>query len=233
LTLNPQPNIFFEKFFFFLLFLGTTFKKLQGTTTLVSKENTHLESMGSLPWPRGAPPKFQGSAIQKDAQHWKVGDYVRCAQCGSRTHCEHKSLHAKNLNAKWEEMAEGHDNRPEFFFEGKKWLQQIKQHPELRIGDPLPPGVPRGWESNPGNSEVVIGSPRRHGEWRLVWQQRDTATVNHVDVPTKRSRSTNPVAQKQMHARKEWEESRVPILVDRHALRSVSMTPGTHLAPRQ
>jgi len=49
-----------------------------------------------------------------------------------------------------------------------------------------------------------------------------------MKVSPKRSRSTNPVAAKQRKAKKEWEDSNIPIAFERDSLRSISMTPGNH-----
>ena len=187
-----------------------------------------------LPWPRGAPPKFP-SSIKKDAAHWNVGVQMRCAQCGSLSNCEHKDRHAKDVNRKWEDMVEDRDNRPNFFREPARFQSQIKGQPQLGIDEPLPVGMRRGWEAYPGNEDVRIDSPRRHGEWRLVFVPRDKSK-DHMAVdmedPPKRSRSTNPVAHKQREARKKWDEERVNVALDRDALRSVSMTPGVCRRPR-
>ena len=202
---------------------------------LPSDGRTYRRSMGSdktsLPWPRGAPPKFEGKAVNAAAPHWNTGAQVRCAQCGATTTCGHKERHARNQNAKWEDDAEGKDNRPSFFGEPEVWRKQLKEH-ELGMGDPLPPGERRGWGAYPGHDETV-GSPRRHGEWKLVFVPRDKSKDNYaveMEVSPKRSRSTNPVAHKQIEARKQWEAANIPIALKRDALRSVSMTPGTRPA---
>ena len=187
-----------------------------------------------LPWPRGAPPKFDSSSIKKNAAHWNVRVQMRCAQCGSLSNCEHKDRHAKDVNREWEDMSEDKDNRPNFFREPARFQSQIKGQPQLGIDEPLPVGMRRGWEAYPGNEDVRIDSPRRHGEWRLVFVPRDKSK-DHMAVdmedPPKRSRSTNPVAHKQREARKKWDEERVNVALDRDALRSVSMTPGVCRRP--
>eukprot|EP00802_Teleaulax_amphioxeia_P015843 Tamp_15943.p1 GENE.Tamp_15943~~Tamp_15943.p1 ORF type:complete len:491 (+),score=88.61 Tamp_15943:38-1474(+) len=182
-----------------------------------------------LPWPRGNPPKFP-SPIKKHAAHWNVGAQVRCAQCGAVSNCEHKDRHARNVNQKWEDEVEGRDNRPGFFRESELFRSQVKEQPQLGIGEPLPVGMRRGWEAYPGNDDVRVDSPRRHGEWRLVFMPRDKSkdhrAAEMMQDPPKRSRSTNPVAHKQREARKKWDEENIELALDRDVLRSVSMTPG-------
>jgi len=64
-----------------------------------------------------------------------------------------------------------------------------------------------------------------------VFVARNKAKDNlevEMKVSPKRSRSTNPVAAKQRKAKKEWEDSNIPIAFERDSLRSISMTPGNH-----
>ena len=186
-----------------------------------------------LPWPRGHPPTH-GSPVAKNKPHWSIGDQVRCTECGATGQCGHKNLHARKMNSKWEELAEGKDNRPAFWDKPKEFRNKVKEY-NLGVGEPLPPGVRRDWDSYPGNEDVRIDSPRRHGEWKLVFVPRDKSKDNNkamqMDASTKRSRSTNPinpVAQRHVEARAKWDEENIPIPFDRAELRSKSMTPGTN-----
>lgn len=113
----------------------------------------------------------------------------------------HMNAHERKLNEKWEELAEGKDNRPDFFGE-------------------LPQGE---------------GSPRRHGEWKLVFVPRDKSRdlrAEEIDAElskkkrSKSSLSNNPIADKIARARREWEEDSVPVPAFERDSRAQSMTPS-------
>jgi hypothetical protein len=184
-------------------------------------------SSAALPWPRGNPP-IGGPAVNKDAPHWNIGDSQRCAQCGAVGPCGHKDAHNRKINSKWEQ-ASGGNNRPSFFGEAEAWRDQLSENPDLGFGEPLPPGVRRGWDVAEGQ-DVLVGSPRRHGEWRLIFVPRDKSRDNRAEEmevkSVKRGRSTNPVGRKHHETRKKWEAENIPVEIDRGALRSVSLTPG-------
>ena len=132
------------------------------------------------------------------------------------------------MNSKWEQAAKGGSNRPSFMGEAEAWRDQLSENPHLGLGEPLPPGMRRGWDVAEGDEDVLVGSPRRHGEWKLVFIPRDKskdkmALEQHTP---KRSRSTNPVALKHREVRKQWEADNIPVEFDRDARRAASVTPG-------
>eukprot|EP00285_Hemiselmis_virescens_P003931 CAMPEP_0173411052 /NCGR_PEP_ID=MMETSP1356-20130122/76033_1 /TAXON_ID=77927 ORGANISM="Hemiselmis virescens, Strain PCC157" /NCGR_SAMPLE_ID=MMETSP1356 /ASSEMBLY_ACC=CAM_ASM_000847 /LENGTH=198 /DNA_ID=CAMNT_0014372751 /DNA_START=114 /DNA_END=707 /DNA_ORIENTATION=+ len=126
-----------------------------------------------LPWPRGQPPRFPGDK-KPDFQkpHWKLADVVKCGQCGSVLPCVHKTEHAKRVNNKF--APDVKQQLPDFMRENQQWREQLKQEREsnggrlLPIGSKVRDGVRHGWGSFPGH-DATMGSPRSHGEWRLVF----------------------------------------------------------------
>ena len=187
---------------------GTHKQSVEVTTAegLLSLQHSTACGMGGgaktgLPWERGYPPKFQSHPLQKRAPHWNIGRAVRCTQCGARGGCMHTNAHERKINEKWEELAEGKDNRPDFFGE-------------------LPQGE---------------GSPRRHGEWKLVFVPRDKSRdlrAEEIEAElskkkrSKSSLSKNPIADKIARARREWEEDSVPVPAFERDSRAQSMTPS-------
>jgi hypothetical protein len=64
------------------------------------------------------------------------------------------------------------------------WRDQLAKAKEdnggkrLLLGEPLPNGIRHGWGSYPGHT-VQVGSPRRHGDWRLVWVPKDDSQAHN------------------------------------------------------
>eukprot|EP00286_Rhodomonas_abbreviata_P020765 CAMPEP_0181293088 /NCGR_PEP_ID=MMETSP1101-20121128/2873_1 /TAXON_ID=46948 /ORGANISM="Rhodomonas abbreviata, Strain Caron Lab Isolate" /LENGTH=385 /DNA_ID=CAMNT_0023397641 /DNA_START=76 /DNA_END=1233 /DNA_ORIENTATION=- len=152
--------------------------------------------VGTLPWPRGRPPKFDSPVPDRSQGHWKTVEF-RCGSCGCYGACVHKNKHLVEMNNKFQE---GKEHRPGFMLEGSLWRNQLekveKESGKLRAGQSLPPGTRHGWGSHPG-SDAKVGSPRRHGEWKLVFVPRNKQREEHVQHHPERSKS---VTQKN-HAR--------------------------------
>lgn len=119
------------------------------------------------------------------------------------------------------------NKRPSFFGEAEAWRDQLNENPHLASGEPLPPGVRRGWDVAEGNEDVLVGSPRRHGEWRLVFVPRDKSRDNRAEeMEVKSVKRSASVGRKHHETRKKWEAENIPVEIDRDVLRSVSLTPG-------